>query len=547
MSFCNRVAFPIVAAVSLAFLVACGSSSNKATPPPTGGFSNSNLSGTYVFSTEGSDPNSGETMTIVGAFTACGCSGGTISAGTFDYFDPSVGMQTGNAITSGSYNVGVDGRGTVTLANGSSFGTVQLDFVLNSTSGGTVSEYNKSLGGGSGTLELQSSVTLGSNYAFSVSGENLANTEVPYAYAMAGAFSLGSGGALINTSYDATLEDLENGAITTTANSSFSASSSLSVGTGVTPGQATFTDASSGTTFTFDVFAISSNDLKLFETDGVSSASGDAFPQATSLPSGTLAFTMNGLDATLNPLSLGGLLTFSGTSITSGIEDFNDNGSANTDSSVGGSFNNPITDGRASLQLTAFYNGAAGGQNSSLVTFAAYPTSNGTLLLEVDGAGVSAGNALVQTNTSLAASQGYGVNVSATNISGESTGSGLYEEDDIAEFTSTSSGFTGLVDVNDGGQTTNTSNPPLFDGSYSSLSTGRYQFAANSNAAFNGISGVVYTVDGSTLLFLEGDTFQVGTGMLQVQNASGSDAQVSHHVAVFRQLATKHAMKRQQK
>jgi hypothetical protein len=548
MSFCNRVVLPILAAASLAFLVACGSSSNHSTPPPTGAFSNSNLSGTYVFSTLGTDPSSGVTMTMAGAFTACGCSAGTISAGTFDYFDPSVALQTGQTISSGSYNVGQDGRGTITLLNSSTLGTFHLDFVLNGTGGGQVSEFD-TFGSGSGTLvQQQSSVTPGSNYAYSVSGENIAgfvaSGAAPLAYAQAGAFTLSSSGSLSNTSYDLTEEDLSSGAITNIANSGFTAGSSLTVGTGTTPGQASFTDPSNGNIYTFDVFAISANDLKLFETDTVFAAVGDAFPQATSLPSGTLAFTMNGVDTNIAPLSVGGLLTLSGNSITSGIEDYNDSGTANTDSSVGGGFGNngTIVDGRIGLQLTAFYNGV-GSQNSNQTTFAAYPTTNGTLLIEVDGVGITAGNALVQTNTSLASAQGYGVDISALNIG---TGT-IYEEDDIAEFTSTSTGFSGLVDVNDEGQTTG-NNPPTFDGTYSSISTGRYQFAANSNGAFNGVSGAVYTVDGSTLLFLEGDNFQVGTGMFQVQNASGSDAQAAQHVPVFRGLlSAKNALKHRQK
>jgi hypothetical protein len=550
MSFCNRVVLPIFAAVSLAFLVACSSSNNSATPPPTGGFTYSNLNGTYVFSTLGTDPSSGETMTIAGAFTACGCSQTTISGGTFDYLDPSVALQTGNAISSGSYSITPDGRGQITLANTSTLGTIHLDFVLNSTSGGLVSEYD-TFGSGSGTLELQTAVTqtdVAGNYAYSVSGENVAAAD-PLAYAQAGAFTLSSTGAFAANSgvYDLTEWDLENGtSAANVANTSLTGASTLTVGTGTTPGQASFTDPS-GNTYTFDVFAISSSDLKLFETDATFSAVGDAFPQATSLPSGTLAFTMNGVDSSVAPLSMGGLLTFSGTSITGGIEDYNDGAldaasgtGLTTNSAVLGSFNNPLVGGRATLQLTGFFNGAASGLNGT-DSFAAYPTTNGTLLLEIDGAGITAGNALPQSNTSFASAQGYAVDVSGLNVATSS----IYEEDDIAEFTSTSTGFSGLVDVNDEGQTFF---DKTFDGTYSSVTTGRYQFTANSSSGFNGVSGAVYTVDGSTLLFVEGDNFQVGTGTLQVQNASGSDAQAAHHVAVFRGLlAAKNAAKRKQK
>jgi hypothetical protein len=58
--------------------------------------------------------------------------------------------------------------------------------------------------------------------------------------------------------------------------------------------------------------------------------------------------------------------------------------------------------------------------------------------LEMDGGGTGflLGSALPQTSSTLAASQGYGMNL---------TGVNTVEEDDIAEFTTTSSGFSGLI------------------------------------------------------------------------------------------------------
>jgi hypothetical protein len=53
----------------------------------------------------------------------------------------------------------------------------------------------------------------------------------------------------------------------------------------------------------------------------------------------------------------------------------------------------------------------------------------------------------------------------------------------------------------------------------------------------------VYTVDGQTLLFLEGDATQIGTGILQVQNASGAAKAAAHQpVMTYHQLAA-HAAK----
>ena len=60
---------------TLSLLVACSSNSTApAQPPPNGSFSNSNLSGTYVFSVSGTDANS-VPFAIVGTFTANGKGG----------------------------------------------------------------------------------------------------------------------------------------------------------------------------------------------------------------------------------------------------------------------------------------------------------------------------------------------------------------------------------------------------------------------------------------------------------------------------------------
>ncbi len=155
MSLRNRFVLMSVLA-TLAVLMGC-SSTHKAAPPPTGGFSDTNLNGTYVFSTTGSDLN-GNFLTMVGTFTACGCTSGTISAGVVDMNDPAFSAPVAQlAITGGSYHVGVDGRGTASLTAATPFGnSIGLDFVLSSSQGGLVTEFDGN-GSGSGTLDLQSS------------------------------------------------------------------------------------------------------------------------------------------------------------------------------------------------------------------------------------------------------------------------------------------------------------------------------------------------------------------------------------------------------
>jgi hypothetical protein len=170
MSLRNRFVLMFVLA-ALAVLAGC-SSTNKATPPPTGGFSNTNLSGTYVFSTAGADAVNGTFLTMVGTFTACGCTGGTISAGVVDMNDPIFTAPVVQlAITGGSYSVGVDGRGKASLSAATPFGSsIELDFVLSSSQGGLVTEFDTN-GSGSGTLDLQSSpAQTAGTYVFNLAG-----------------------------------------------------------------------------------------------------------------------------------------------------------------------------------------------------------------------------------------------------------------------------------------------------------------------------------------------------------------------------------------
>jgi hypothetical protein len=174
------------------------------------------------------------------------------------------------------------------------------------------------------------------------------------------------------------------------------------------------------------------------------------------------------------------------------------------------------------LQLNTFENGASGAIGT--FTFAAYPSSGGIELVEVDGNGVSAGVAFAQSSTSLASGQGYGFNLSAANIGGINGG---FEEDDIAEFVTNGGAFSGIIDVNDEGQ-------PSFNqrlnGNYTldSPATGRGVLTSN---LFN---GAFYIVSGSDVLFLETDSTQLGAGAFQVQNSSAKSTLTASHLAMLR-------------
>src|ERR1035437_3415797 len=80
----RKTLLTLISAVALAFLVACGGSSNHISVPPASsggnpvGFSNANLNGNYVFAVNGI--NTSNTFAVAGVFTANGS--GTITSGT---------------------------------------------------------------------------------------------------------------------------------------------------------------------------------------------------------------------------------------------------------------------------------------------------------------------------------------------------------------------------------------------------------------------------------------------------------------------------------
>jgi hypothetical protein len=508
---------------TLAVLAGC-SSTNNATPPPTGGFSDTNLSGTYVFSTAGSDAVNGFFLTMAGTFTACGCSGGTISAGVVDMNDPGFSAPVVQlAITGGTYSVGVDGRGTATLTTASAtpFSTskIVLDFVLTSSAGGLVTEFDNN-GSGSGTLDLQTSVTqanLTGTYVFNlagISGLSLADTGVPLA--TVGAVTLTSSGSATG------IQDIN-------SNSAYSSQaigspSVVLAGTSPAPGTASIGGLN------FDVYAIDSTHLKLIETDVAPILVGDVFSQtSTSFPSGELAFTMAGIDystTTPGPLAVGGMMNAAGTTISNGVEDVNDAGNSNitSTSSAPLAFTGGITPsgGRFFVTLDGFANGAGGTVGN--YTFAAYPSTGGTQLLEADNGGITGGVAYPQSNTSFASGQGYGLNLTGTNESSE--------EDDIAEFTNTNNTLSGLIDVNDEGAT---NSPQNFSGTYTPDTTnlGRALITTTSG----GVNLMSYTLDGTNTIFIEIDDYQVAVGSIG-QQASESQGAIVTRMASLRPRAT---------
>lgn len=540
MSFRNRLVLPMVLS-SLAILVGCGSSSNSATPPPTGGFTNSNLKGTYVFSFSGTDAVNGSFFTMVGSMTADG-SGGISSGTVVDIADPAYGVLASQAISGGSYKITADGRGNGTLntaASSTPFAQVGIDFVLTSSSHGLITRFDNN-GGGSGTIDLQdSSVTQSSlgSYAFSLSGvdEGQVNT-----FSTAGAFTLNATGIITTGLQD--FNDNRN----SSGLANLSLGGSVLLGAAGAPGTALLAATSSPYgTLSFDVWPVDSTHLKLIETDGLNYIEGDAFTQQTSIPSGQLVYTMAGFDSTNALMSVGGYMTYDGSSlISNGLEDINDSGSIGQSLTVAGNLT-ATGGGRYQLSLNGLYNGGTG---TGSYIFAAYPSSAGILLVEIDNVGNTAGTAFTQSATTFASAEGYALNLTGANAGGE--------VDDIAEFTANSGGSLsdGLIDENvstvGGGslsfdQKLGTGGTYAFDSSGSGR--GLLSYPSTDVTFIGALTLNFYVVDSSNVIMIDVDNgAQVGVGVFQTQStpASAGLARTAAHFSMLRTTASLRSRRR---
>jgi hypothetical protein len=519
MSLSSRLVLPLVLS-SLAALAGCGNGSSGITnpvPPPGGGFSNRNLNGSYVFSVSGTDNVNDAPYAIVGAFTANGSGGngqGGITGGTIDLNDPAVSSPVANAaINSSSYSIGVDGRGKATLSTAlpAPFNTIVLDFVLQDSSHGAVTEFD-TVGSGSGSLDVQTAgVSAAGSYAFLLGGADVhAGSIAPFA--TVGEFTLASGGAI-----SAGMEDFDDNGFATTGQT---LSGQVVVGPASSP--ATTLTTTLGAQIgeqTFDVYAIDATHLKFIEMDGAATLSGDAYSQSsTAVPTGTLAFTLAGeYPLAAGSSAAGGFLVTDGSgNITiSSTVDANNGGTVSaTPLSFSGTYSG--TAGRYTLGLTGF---------SAGTLYAAYPSIAGLLLLEIDDGGIMSGVAYPpQSSTTFNGSAGYGLNFSGVNLVDS------VEVDDIAEFASNTSGatVTGVVDENfapSGGPDYGLA----LSGAYTTPdTTGRGTIVADagtsSNSTLNGGFGITfYAVDGTTFPFIETDANgQVATGVFFVQSGTGS-------------------------
>ena len=516
MSLSHRIILPL-AIVSLALLVACGN--NGAPNPNKNGYTNSDLTGTYVISFSGSDVHLGTQtesfFAIAGTITADG--GGNITGGTVDINDANLGgagVFPAQALTASTYNINSDGRGTGVLKTPQ--GNFGIDFVLTSDSHGLIMRFDNG-GSGSGTLDLQGTALQGqlSSLAFTMLGTEF-NSDLGFnPVGTVGAVSLNPGSGAINSGIEDFNDTGSSAGIT-----DLTLTGNLVITSGGNFGTATFN--TSFAAMTFDVWVIDSTHLKLIETDTTSglALAGDAFPQQSTFTAGQLVFAVAGADTDIQfPFAAGGYVTTDANgNLSAGWEDFNDGGNPNTIQNFTGTCNAtaPFVGDRCQLTLNSFTNGS-----SQSVTFAAYPSTAGLLLLEDDSFGsFLQGAAYPQLATAFGAPEPYGLNLTGFNDDQQVLADG--KVDQIGEFNATGNNLTGAVDENDVAAAQVSSS---LSGTFAadSPATGRGSITLTTPRTFLGQLGLeYYVVNSSTSLLIESDADQVTTGVFELQSAPGA-------------------------
>lgn len=480
---CKRLFVVVTVALFPIFLAGCGGSSNN--PTPQGGFTNSNLNGTFAMSFTGSDGNG--LFAVAGMITADG--GGHISSGVLDINEAPTPIT--NASLTGTYTVRADGRGVMGLTT--SAGNFNLVFVIVANNRALVTRFEQSAVG-SGSLDLVNSsafstAALAGTFVFNLSGiDSLQNSMTTV-----GSITTDSTGTVTSGVQD----ESDNGAIITASPIS---GGSIQVASN---GRGTAAIATASGTQNFAFYVVDANHIKLVETDSLPALAGDAFRQSGAISAASLngpfAFTVAGNDVAAGPFAAGGVFSSNGSgTITSGIEDFNDAGSPVQNVALAGTYAIDPS-GRGTATITTATVGT--------LTFAFYPTTNGVQLLETDTGLVVSGAAFPQTGAlSTGSFQGtYGLNYTAA------TGNG--ELDTVASVNANGTGhLTGIMDANNAGST---STGTSLTGSYTVDATGHGPLTLTSGLGQQNMA--IYVISNNRALFVELDTDIVAAGDVEHQ------------------------------
>lgn len=341
--------------VSLLLVTACGTGNGFVTGfVPKGNFSKASLKGQYVYQIEGFDFGAninGTPYREAGVFSADG--NGVLTSVTDDFSEGSSLLKT---VSTGSYNINVDGTGSLTFRN--PLGPVNLVITLVSASKVYMVEGDSVLNAG-GLAEKQVSNAIASAPSGTfVFREHDLNTV--QSVARVGAFTV-AGGIVSNGN-----EDLNSGGTfsSRTLTGSFNTPDS-SIGRG----QGTFTDNSPATS-TFIYYIVDANNIRFLSSDVAVQGLGRAELQS-GVPtlSGNYAFGSRGDTDFLGGVNMAGRFSANGGNITAGARDSVQLSSSNSSNATNVSFTGAYTSSGGGRFLASLSTAA----NSNLVIWMVSP------------------------------------------------------------------------------------------------------------------------------------------------------------------------------
>jgi len=528
-----RLIYSLIFVFGAGLLVACSGGGSSGTPPPQNPpFSKASLHGQYAFSASGVSAicggasSCGAYVARVGSFIADG--NGNITAAIEDVLDVSASTpETLVTFTGGTYSIGADGRGSITLhaGNGS---TLQLNVALQSTSRGFLVETDLNAAC-SGSFNLQvpgdfATSAINNNYVFEVSGVSFSGVNSAPISIIGQMITDGNGNVTGGT------EDLNSGNQT-------APSGPLAV----TAGAYQLDPNTNGTNFgrgtmsfggySYVFYIVDKTHLKLVEKDNLGGTAGDALQQLSSIPTqvpgftGSFAYLLSGskVTNTTGPSASVGRFTADGKGGIGAISlDRNNNGNTNQ-----------ITQGSnisaATYTIDTAHLGSGRGTftfknsgQSNPFTYVFYMSSSTQAVLQdTTPSIVATGTMLAQTGSPFA------VAGSAGNYAFRWSGVGLnlngaipFNEDFVGQYglsNTMNNNIGGLVDYTELGLSRSTlfSNVGI-SGTLSIKGDGTVSNAlriAVSGSSSTTLNFAAYVVDAGTVLVMTTDSSEVTTGI----------------------------------
>lgn len=475
-------------------------------------YSDASLKGPFAFSYSGD--NSSGYFAVAGSFVADG--NGTVVSGVEDSDSFLTGVS-GPLAVNGTYLVGPDGRGTMSLNSGlQSAGT--FAFVLTTNQHGLLIRFDKNVTG-SGTFDQQnlndlsiSPTIVNGPYVFSLSGADPSFSPM----GVAGKFSANGGGGLAAP----TILDAKISGVAKTNDTSLTGSYSFDPArSGTGRGTITLTSNSTGSQ-QYAFYIIDSAHLHLVETDRTAFLAGDMFAapagnsfSVSELTVGNHPFTNGGTSST-GAYASGGVFASDGAgNIKSGIVDVNNAGTIQSGTMLGScAYTVDQTTGRVDLKLCP--------SGASASEFSTYLTSTGSaVMLELDSAVTANGMAIPQGTLAPSATGIFALGLGGQGVF--HNGVSFYQPDASGQITlSGTSVGVGNLDINTfnsvfQGDPLDTTNSTIAapDGTFG---RGTAKLVGTNPAVTFNIS--YYIVDKNTALLMGTDTVRTQTGIIALQS-----------------------------